>query len=62
MGPGLSLRENRDDRYLGAMAVVDLLELPALLAPNAPIAGLDLGEKTIGVGGVRTPRARWRAS
>jgi putative Holliday junction resolvase len=31
------------------MAVVDLLELPALLAPFAPIAGLDLGEKTIGV-------------
>lgn len=31
------------------MAVVDLLELPALLAPHAPIVGLDLGEKTIGV-------------
>ncbi|HEY3951268.1 Holliday junction resolvase RuvX [Phenylobacterium sp.] len=31
------------------MAVVDLLELPALLAPHAPLAGLDLGEKTIGV-------------
>jgi putative Holliday junction resolvase len=31
------------------MAVVDLLELPALLAPFAPVAGLDLGEKTIGV-------------
>ncbi len=31
------------------MAVVDLLELPALLAPYAPIVGLDLGEKTIGV-------------
>lgn len=31
------------------MAVVDLTELPALLAPHAPIAGLDLGEKTIGV-------------
>src|SRR5947208_15030780 len=31
------------------MAVVDLLELPAQLAPHAPIAGLDLGEKTIGV-------------
>jgi putative Holliday junction resolvase len=31
------------------MAVVDLLDLPALLPPYAPIAGLDLGEKTIGV-------------
>src|ERR1700761_9091738 len=31
------------------MAVVDLLELPVLLAPYAPLAGLDLGEKTIGV-------------
>ena len=30
------------------MAVVDLLELPAL-APRAPLLGLDLGEKTIGV-------------
>ena len=31
------------------MAVVDLLELPALLPPLAPLGGLDLGEKTIGV-------------
>ena len=31
------------------MAVVDLLDLPALLAPQAPVVGLDLGEKTIGV-------------
>ena len=31
------------------MPVVDLLELPAHLPPNAPIVGLDLGEKTIGV-------------
>lgn len=31
------------------MAVVDLLEIPALLAPDAPLVGLDLGEKTIGV-------------
>jgi putative Holliday junction resolvase len=31
------------------MAVVDLLELPGALAPHAPIVGLDLGEKTIGV-------------
>ena len=31
------------------MAVVDLLELPALLPRHAPIVGLDLGEKTIGV-------------
>src|SRR5436305_8658590 len=33
----------------GSMAVVDLLELPALLPQYAPLAGLDLGEKTIGV-------------
>jgi putative Holliday junction resolvase len=31
------------------MAVVDLLELPALLPVQAPLVGLDLGEKTIGV-------------
>jgi putative Holliday junction resolvase len=31
------------------MAVIDLLELPALLPAYAPIVGLDLGEKTIGV-------------
>jgi len=31
------------------MPVVDLLELPALLPHQAPIVGLDLGEKTIGV-------------
>ncbi len=31
------------------MAVVDLLDLPALLPPQAPLLGLDLGEKTIGV-------------
>jgi putative Holliday junction resolvase len=31
------------------MAVVDLLELPALLPAQAPLVGLDLGEKTIGV-------------
>jgi len=31
------------------MAVVDLLELPALLGPQGPVVGLDLGEKTIGV-------------
>ena len=31
------------------MAVVDLLELPALLPRFAPVMGLDLGEKTIGV-------------
>lgn len=31
------------------MAVVDLLELPALLPRHAAVAGLDLGEKTIGV-------------
>jgi putative Holliday junction resolvase len=35
--------------YGWAMAVVDLLELPALLPAYAPIVGLDLGEKTIGV-------------
>jgi putative Holliday junction resolvase len=31
------------------MAVIDLLELPAALPRHAPIVGLDLGEKTIGV-------------
>ena len=31
------------------MAVVDLLELPSVLPPYAPVIGLDLGEKTIGV-------------
>lgn len=31
------------------MAVVDLLELPALASPGSPLVGLDLGEKTIGV-------------
>ena len=31
------------------MAVVDILELPAMLPAQAPIVGLDLGEKTIGV-------------
>jgi len=33
----------------GAMPVVDLLQLPALLPRHAPVVGLDLGEKTIGV-------------
>jgi putative holliday junction resolvase len=31
------------------VAVVDILELPAALPPYAPVIGLDLGEKTIGV-------------
>ncbi|HEY3694575.1 Holliday junction resolvase RuvX [Phenylobacterium sp.] len=31
------------------MPVVDLLALPALLPRHAPVMGLDLGEKTIGV-------------
>ena len=31
------------------MAVLDLLDLPAALPPYAPVLGLDLGEKTIGV-------------
>lgn len=31
------------------MAVVDLTELPQLVGPRAPLVGLDLGEKTIGV-------------
>jgi putative Holliday junction resolvase len=31
------------------MAVVELTELPALLPRFAPVVGLDLGEKTIGV-------------
>lgn len=31
------------------MPVIDLLALPAALPRNAPVVGLDLGEKTIGV-------------
>jgi len=31
------------------MAVIDLLDLPSATAPRTPFAGLDLGEKTIGV-------------
>jgi putative Holliday junction resolvase len=31
------------------MPVLDLAELPAALPPHAPVVGLDLGEKTIGV-------------
>ena len=31
------------------MPVVDLLDLPAAAPPRTPLAGLDLGEKTIGV-------------
>src|SRR5689334_16376279 len=31
------------------MAVLDLLDLPAALPARAPVVGLDLGEKTIGV-------------
>jgi putative Holliday junction resolvase len=31
------------------MAVLDLLDLPAALAARAPLVGLDLGSKTIGV-------------
>ena len=31
------------------MAVVDLLDLPASTPPRTPLAGVDLGEKTIGV-------------
>src|SRR5271154_6417646 len=31
------------------MAVLDLLDLPGAMAARAPIVGLDLGEKTIGV-------------
>jgi putative Holliday junction resolvase len=31
------------------MAVIDITGLPAALPPKAPIVGLDLGEKTIGV-------------
>ena len=33
----------------GAMPVLDLSDLPAALPPRAPLAGLDLGTKTIGV-------------
>jgi putative Holliday junction resolvase len=31
------------------MPVLDLLDLPAALAPGTPLAAVDLGEKTIGV-------------
>jgi putative Holliday junction resolvase len=31
------------------MPVLDLMDLPAALPPRAPVVGLDLGEKTIGV-------------
>jgi len=31
------------------MPVLDILDLPAALAPYSPVFGLDLGEKTIGV-------------
>ena len=31
------------------MAVLDLLQLPGAMAARAPLVGLDLGEKTIGV-------------
>ena len=34
---------------MAAMAVVEITDLPGALAPGAPIFGLDLGEKTIGV-------------
>lgn len=36
-------------RQAAAMAVVDLLELTAASPPRTPWAGLDMGEKTIGV-------------
>jgi putative Holliday junction resolvase len=39
------------------MAVVDLLELEAAVPLGAPLAGLDLGEKTIGVAVSDTSRA-----
>ena len=39
------------------MAVVDILELPAMLPAQAPIVGLDLGEKTIGVAVSDTTRS-----
>ncbi len=31
------------------MAILDILDLPAVTGPNIPLVGLDLGEKTIGV-------------
>ena len=39
------------------MAILDLLDLPAALPPYAPVVGLDLGEKTIGVAVSDTTRA-----
>jgi len=35
--------------YVPDMPVLDLLDLPAALPRHAPVVGLDLGEKTIGV-------------
>ena len=39
------------------MAVLDLLELPGAMAARAPVVGLDLGEKTIGVAVSDTSRS-----
>ncbi len=39
------------------MAILDLLDLPAALPAYAPVVGLDLGEKTIGVAVSDTTRA-----
>jgi len=39
------------------MAVIDLLDLEGALAPAAPLVGLDLGEKTIGVAVSDTTRS-----
>ncbi|MGI9170633.1 MAG: Holliday junction resolvase RuvX [Caulobacteraceae bacterium] len=39
------------------MAVLELIDLPAALSASAPLVGLDLGEKTIGVAVSDTSRA-----
>jgi putative Holliday junction resolvase len=43
------MSEPKRSGYERPMAVLDLLELPAALPRYAPVVGLDLGEKTIGV-------------
>ena len=43
------LASTRPNRYPKPMAIFDLLELPAATPRFAPVVGLDLGEKTIGV-------------
>jgi putative holliday junction resolvase len=46
---GLSFDNVLSDADTGAMPVLDLADLPAALPLRAPLAGLDLGTRTIGV-------------